>query len=360
MIGQAEQSFVIFKPPFQGATNIPEIWYGIHHAKACIDFVSDLHILSTTKVKSFVYMMQCAADDEENQKLGIVGLLYHVGDQLNKPDPELMAQGPATLHWVPIRFNSLHICVSHTMSSILARLLLIGAGQHIRCRSRVHFGTSDCFNLTYTLGVSTLFLTCMTKSQSGAHTECQYSLMTFGLPVHVFPIGGNSELKILEFQKWIKKQEIKEDAIRKGVAFDAIDLPSAKDVLMGKGKPFQLHPGNVKLRYLCERHLEDYSASRKGNKSELASKIVEQCGQFLKREANGWWTEVNAEVAKDKVIKAFLSIRANERSSSPEVPTRIPSPLPALQTASHVDDRDTKRPRIIGDEKSSTVYATSR
>jgi hypothetical protein len=85
-------------------------------------------------------MMQCAANDEENQKLGIVGLLYHVGDQLNKPDPDLMSQGPATLHWVPIRFNGLHICVSQTMSSILARLLLIGAGREIRCRSRVHYG----------------------------------------------------------------------------------------------------------------------------------------------------------------------------------------------------------------------------
>ena len=96
---------------------------------------------SFSQVKSFVYMMQCAADDEENQKLGIVGLLYHGGDQLNKPDPDLMSQGPATLHWVPIRFNGLHICVSHTMSSILARLLLIGAGREIRCRSRVHYGT---------------------------------------------------------------------------------------------------------------------------------------------------------------------------------------------------------------------------
>jgi hypothetical protein len=56
------------------------------------------------QVKSFVYMMQCAANDEENQKLGIVGLLYHVGDQLNKPDPDLMSQGPATLDWVPIQW----------------------------------------------------------------------------------------------------------------------------------------------------------------------------------------------------------------------------------------------------------------
>ena len=106
-------------------------------------FVSYIFVFfrcSCSQVKSFVYMMQCAANDEENQKLGIVGLLYHVGDQLNKPDPDLMSQGPATLHWLPIRFNGLHICVSHTMSSILARLLLIGAGREIRCRSRVHYG----------------------------------------------------------------------------------------------------------------------------------------------------------------------------------------------------------------------------
>ena len=169
--------------------------------------------------------------------------------------------------------------------------------------------------------------------------------MTFGLPIHTFPIGGEGELKTGEFQKWIKKQLIKDGVLRQSLHFDAIDLPSSKDVLMGKGKPFQLHPGNVRLRYLCELQLDEYNASRKGDKSEVACRVVEQCGRFLKRDSNGWWTEVSEDIAKDKVIKAFLSIRANEQNESPR---QTPSPPPVSVSALSVTERDSKRPRILG------------
>ena len=106
------------------------------------------------QVKCFVYSMLCLAEDEENQKLGIVGLLYHVGEETNKPDPKLMKEGPATIPWIPIRFTGIHVCVNERMSSILARLLLLGGGSEFRARSRVHYGESSVFLFFYSVLIS--------------------------------------------------------------------------------------------------------------------------------------------------------------------------------------------------------------
>lgn len=147
----------------------------------------------------------------------------------------------------------------------------------------------------------------------------------------------------MDFHKWIKKRKLKEDSIRRKGVFHGIDLPRNVDVLMGKGKPFQIHPGNVNLRHICESRLDLYNSSRKVDKAVLAIQVIEALGKFLKKETDGWWYEVSQEVAKDKVIKAFLSARAVEKKLRPETP-----PFKSKPSAISMTERDNKRIRLCG------------
>jgi hypothetical protein len=171
--------------------------------------------------------------------------------------------------------------------------------------------------------------------------------MTFGVPVKVFPISDNGELKLADFHKWIKKRSKKDTVLRQGRPFLVVDLPSSKDILLGRGKPCQTHPGNDALRYLCERRIGEYNATPKGEKPVIASAVVRTCGRFLKRESDGWWTEASHDVATDKVIKIFLSIRAMEKNvtRNPKASAVLSSAqAPALDTT----ERDSKRARCCG------------
>ena len=239
-------------------------------------------------------MLSQVEDDEESQKRGIVGLLYHMTgkDGPHVPDPEVFKEGPATLHWLPIRFSANHVCGDHPLMSVLTRMMLVVAGQQIRTRTRLH---------------------------TGMHTECQYSLMSFGIPVHLLPITPEGELKKILHTKWLAKRKVKEEEENSSKGSGKIDLPTMTDVLLGKGKPIQQHAGNVRLRHLVENQLDAYLKMRKGDKSVMARQVVEAVkqgnGRFLKKDRDGWWVEIDEELARDKVIKSFTSARATKESS---------------------------------------------
>jgi hypothetical protein len=135
--------------------------------------------------------------------------------------------------------------------------------------------------------------------------------MTFGLPVDMFPMTSEGELKVANQLKWIKKRTVKDILLRSFGFFDKVDMPNRNDVLVGKGKPNQLHPGNVRLRHLVELRLADYTVARKSEKTNLTREIVQtikdSSARFLKKDHDGWWEEVSDEDAREKVSKTFGS-----------------------------------------------------
>ena len=126
--------------------------------------------------------------------------------------------------------------------------------------------------------------------------------MTFGIPVQACPVTLEGELKTANHLKWIKKLQVKDEAIRQTGVFNKIDMPGVGDVLVGKGKPFQQHPGNVRLRQLVELHVDKYKAAKKGDKTTITRGIVEtitkNSGRFLKKDSDGWWVEVTRDDAR--------------------------------------------------------------
>jgi hypothetical protein len=101
----------------------------------------------------------------------------------------------------------------------------------------------------------------------------------------------------------------KEVAKNDGV-FYGVDLPSRNDVLMGKGRPNQQHPGNVHLRMLVEDCIDEYQAAHGlVDKSDIVHKVClmikDRSGRFLQKDDDGWWRESTYADAVAKVRKLF-------------------------------------------------------
>ena len=163
------------------------------------------------------------------------------------------------------------------------------------------------------------------QQQQGSHTECQYKLMTFGVPVSHFPVGyEKGELKTAAHLRWLARRVVIETALQSTGRFEGIDLPCSRDVLLGRGKTIQDHSGNVMLRDLIAEYMPEYRSTAKKEKGNVAWKVVRatkmQGGRFLKREPNGWWVEVPDEIARNKIAMTYRTSRPSSSSSPSNMP----------------------------------------
>jgi hypothetical protein len=179
----------------------------------------------------------------------------------------------------------------------------------------------------------------------GSHTECQYKLMTFGVPVDSIPVTSGNNLKTTTHLQWLARRRIKESATCMGKPFDGIDLPSPKDVLFGRGKTNHQHGGNVLMRNIIAEYIPEYQSTTKADKWRIPLKVLERIkqegGRFLKRDTeHGWWFQVSDEEAQEKISMSFRTGRmvGIPKTDSPQIES--------VQKSARVDvDRDSKRMR---------------
>jgi hypothetical protein len=249
------------------------------------------------------YTLMCATEDETNQKMGMVNIVYCLGQEEPAVDSKkrnsLFECSKVTLA-VPLRLEVSHICMNKTGFHFSMSLAIKAIGLFDRARLRMHFGT---------------------------HIQCTYALLSFGLPSPFLPFTDECELKIDNHKKWIKRRIVKEHVLAGGEIFSCIELPHRNDVLLGKGRPCQNHPGNQRLLELSRAFLNEYTeANNKGGKTIVALKVVQEIfypsnnsgqhsgARFLQRREDnldsGWWEEVTDEqVLIAKVSNAFRGIR---------------------------------------------------
>lgn len=283
-------------------------------------------------MKALIYIVLAAAEDEETQKRGLIGMLYFTNalsliQRLNE------RRGPRLFDWLPIKVAGVHFCYNDPRFRILQALLLLMMGKERRARVRMHEGT---------------------------HTECQYNLMTFGIPVNCFPVGYEGELKTAAHLKWFGRRVVKETALQSVGIFEGIDLPCNGDVLLGRGKTFQEHSGNVALRSLIADYMPEYKSAPKKEKGNVAWKVMMakkmQGGRFLKRQPNGWWVEVSDEIARDKVSMTYRTSR------HPWLPVSAGKIQPVVSDSDnlHILEPALKRPkRHVGEETGVVDYSTN-
>jgi hypothetical protein len=104
---------------------------------------------------------------------------------------------------------------------------------------------------------------------------------------------------------------------------EKISKPEQSDVLFGRGKPYQGHPGNTRLHKIVDVYRSRYMSARRYDKFAIAEEIVRniqappESGRFLKRAEGGdYWEEVSGPVAREKVSHALRGKPRNDNFAS--------------------------------------------
>jgi hypothetical protein len=129
----------------------------------------------------------------------------------------------------------------------------------------------------------------------------------------VLPVAYDGGLKVSNHLKWISRRQTKDsDLCFKGF-FHGIELPGRDDVLLGRGKAIQEHPGNICMRSLVDSHLDISKKAFTGEKNILAAQVVaamKRCRcRFLKKKKDGWWVEVPDNEAIVRVLRTFRAVQ---------------------------------------------------
>ena len=179
---------------------------------------------------------------------------------------------------------------------------------------------------------------CRTKLHQGSHVEVQYKLLSYGIPVGSLPVNSEGLINRKLHTKFIKMRRMQEEhqeqerllilqaqqhamminmnpmalANQLPKPTTVIVVPSHADVLFGKGKPVQLHIGNIRFANLIEEQMERYNTVMRNMKPTVIKEIMQTIqqqdkGRFLRRDEQkgGMWIEVTPDVAADKVGHAF-------------------------------------------------------
>lgn len=133
--------------------------------------------------------------------------------------------------------------------------------------------------------------------------------MTFGLPVQFIPVNYEGQLKTANHLKWISVIQKKEKCMKEGEVFKGVTLPRQDDVLLFRGKRFQDHAGNVKMRTFVESLFAEYRKANGNKKSSVTMKVIwlvrASGGRFLTLTDDEFWVEVTDDFAKKKVATSF-------------------------------------------------------
>jgi hypothetical protein len=255
------------------------------------------------------YVLMCAVEDEETQKKGIVSVVYNVEPKSPLAnDPRIYLNVYQLLPALPIRMMGAHYCVQDSGLRRFMSSIRVAMSRELRLRSRVHHGS---------------------------HQECTYTLMTFGVPRKCFPISSTGELlveKHMEFLAMRRKQEMAAAAaatvMKSSIYGDKyflslplqqqqqrlkrIIVPTNVDVLLGRGRPFQEHAGNLRCNFVVMAAMEEYEKVSRNDKTGIARNVIGKIesygGRFLKQ-TDGVWEEVDDTETLRKISHSFRTHR---------------------------------------------------
>jgi hypothetical protein len=136
--------------------------------------------------------------------------------------------------------------------------------------------------------------------------------MTFGIQQTKLPVDQNGIMNWTSFRNSIEQRRmIEEERKREDISSTTILSPMKFDVLLGRGRPNQEFPGNVRLAVIIDMHRSQYQSAKRGGKTgtceEIVSLIKNSGGRFLKRQEGSHhsWVEVSDSVAVEKVSHGF-------------------------------------------------------
>jgi hypothetical protein len=147
----------------------------------------------------------------------------------------------------------------------------------------------------------------------GSDIECQYALLSFGIPAkEIMSVNANGVLQRKVHWNFLKARKTQEGLIRRGIMNHqtVIVVPARMDVQFGRGQMIQHHVGNMRLAHLIEENGEIYKATiNRIRKRAIANSILDMIklegGRFLRQDKDGLWEVVHGKEASDKVTHGF-------------------------------------------------------
>jgi hypothetical protein len=101
-----------------------------------------------------------------------------------------------------------------------------------------------------------------------------------------------------------------------------IETPLPSDILLGRGKPFQIHHGNQRMLQIITTYKGKYSSEKREKRRAIVEQVIdalhESGARFLKRvEGETYWEIVGRKVAFEKVAHAIRSKKRNGKCGLP-------------------------------------------
>jgi len=283
----------------------------------------------TPQLRALAFLQLAAAEDEENQKRGQIGIAYYMGKFNYDLNHSLNQQVAKMSAWLPLKLHALHICLNYESElkawKPLAMLLL---GGPLRLRVRIHEGLTQ--------------------------TQVNESLSTFGIPIDSLAMSQDGTVKLTAHTKWIQRRKALEDhhlsvsltrnshhpwMVNGGGMI--IDMPGIWDVILRRGRIYHDHPGNIRMKQIMESQLKAYGTSstvqEKNSIIETVMQMVQQqhhygnssaaavaagggdresystssyfcTARFVEMAPQGWWIRVEENDVHRRLGKSMRSL----------------------------------------------------
>ncbi len=258
-------------------------------------------------LRKTLYIVMLYSEDEKTQRKGAVSVTYLVGQKFNWQDvkqrQDMNRQLATLMSGLPLRFDAMHVCIDSILWRTILAVYKTAANTVTRVRVREHMGD---------------------------HKQVIFSLQTFGIPTYGFPVTENGDiLRHRCADRWNKQrtleqmskqnaevdQTFQDDAVtaqRVQVQLSRVVTPGPNDVLLGRGKAYYSHVGNVRLRSIVAERSYAYEETGPWEKKtvcfEIVKRIKSKSGRFLSDDGAGW-VEVDDEIAMKKVSHSFRTLR---------------------------------------------------
>eukprot|EP00980_Cylindrotheca_fusiformis_P016374 scaffold4880_cov106-Cylindrotheca_fusiformis.AAC.8 len=195
-------------------------------------------------------------------------------------------------------------CVAAGFWQLLPRRDHIGRAQLIFIPPCSQWTTHDNF-------VSGPYLCMPKQTLKWTFEEIEQQLAAFGINGVNLAISCEGDLKVDRHKGMLRSLKCLEAQTTS--AEDYVVLPTHTDVLLGRGKPIQNHPGNLRVSLIVESLLEecDVSENRLATK-QLAAEAVDRMKvagvRFLTKSNEGWKIAPDS-LARERVIRNFRTVR---------------------------------------------------
>jgi hypothetical protein len=202
------------------------------------------------------YLSSTVLKDEEDQKRGMVIVVYAVRDAVSE-NFKTVKRAHSVREGIPKKPVAVHYCYNKRYLRPFFAGVKAFMNREMRARVRTHCGT---------------------------HEEIVFELQTYGIQIDGQPFNSDGSLTLDWHHEWLETRKTQELALSPRT--DDIVVPRRFDVLFGRVKSTLQHTGNLRCIHLVEMNRERYESANKFAKTEIAERIVsivyESYGRFLK------------------------------------------------------------------------------